>query len=126
MPSPKPCSGSPGSAEREKALQAKAADLLEIMAAAMEEHMAKEETILFPMMRTGGHPMIVHPIACMRHEHDEHGENLARLDKLTGGGALPDDACTTWRALYVGIGRFVADLTEHVHLENNRLFPRFE
>jgi len=100
--------------------------LLKTMAVAMEDHMAKEEMVLFPMMRAGGNPMIGHPIACMRHEHDEHGDKLAALDDLTRHRALPDDACTTWRALYAGIDKFVADLTEHVHLENNVLFPRFE
>lgn len=100
--------------------------LLETIHTAVEEHMMKEELVLFPMMRSGGHAMIIHPIVCMRHEHDQHGENLARLAVLTRNGRLPEDACPTWRALYAGIDKFVADLTEHVHLENNVLFPRFE
>ena len=45
-------------------------DLLARMHGEMESHMQKEEQILFPMMRAGGNPMIVHPIGMMRHEHD--------------------------------------------------------
>ena len=101
-------------------------DLLARMHAEMELHMQKEEQILFPMMRSGGNPMIVHPIGVMRHEHDSHGEELEALAKLTGDLTLPPDACNTWRALYAGLGKFRDDLTEHIHIENNILFPKFE
>jgi len=100
--------------------------LLARMQAELESHMEKEEQILFPMMRMGGNPMIVHPIAMMRHEHDEHGEALDMLAAITADLKLPGDACNTWRALYAGLGKLVEDLTEHMHIENNILFPRFE
>jgi len=101
-------------------------DLLARMYGEMESHMQKEEQILFPMMLAGGNPMIVHPIGMMRHEHDSHGEELEALAKLTGDLTLPADACNTWRALYAGLGKFRDDLTEHIHIENNILFPKFE
>lgn len=101
-------------------------DLLARMHGEMESHMQKEEQILFPMMRSGGNPMIVHPIGVMRHEHDSHGEELEALAKLTGDLTLPAEACNTWRALYAGLGKFRDDLTEHIHIENNILFPKFE
>ncbi len=100
--------------------------LLAHMQAQLESHMEKEEQVLFPMLRAGGNPMVVHPIAMMRHEHDEHGEALDMLASLTGDLTLPDDACNTWRALYAGLGKLAEDLTEHMHIENNILFPRFE
>jgi len=100
--------------------------LLARMQEQLESHMAKEEQVLFPMMRAGGNPMIVHPIAMMRHEHDEHGEALDMLASITGHLTPPDDACDKWRALYAGLGKLVEDLTEHMHIENNILFPRFE
>ena len=100
--------------------------LLEDMAAEMEEHMMKEEHVLFPMMLAGGHPMIVHPIAMMRAEHDQHGDNSAALSELTRGFAAPEHACGSWRRLYAGLGPFAADLAHHMHLENDILFPRFE
>jgi regulator of cell morphogenesis and NO signaling len=101
-------------------------ELLARVQAAMESHMQKEEQILFPMMRTGGHPMIVHPIGMMRHEHDDHGEELRALAALTHDMTPPEGACNSWRALYAGCSKFAEDLTEHIHIENNILFPRFE
>ena len=98
---------------------------LQELASALDEHMAKEEQILFPLMMQGGHPMISSPIARMRFEHDEHGERLARLEALTHGLEVPEDACPTWRALYAGLRKLVDDVHDHVHLENNVLFPRF-
>jgi regulator of cell morphogenesis and NO signaling len=98
---------------------------LEEAAAALDEHMAKEEQILFPMMMQGGHPMISAPIGRMRIEHDEHGLRLDRLEELAHGFELPDDACPTWRALDSGLRKLIDDVHEHVHLENNLLFPRF-
>jgi regulator of cell morphogenesis and NO signaling len=98
---------------------------LQRMQAALESHMEKEEQILFPLMRTGGNPMIVHPIAMMRHEHDEHGEELRALSALTNDMTPPAEACNSWRALYAGLAKLAEDLTEHIHIENNILFPRF-
>ncbi len=92
----------------------------------MESHMQKEEQVLFPLMREGGHPMIVHPIAMMRHEHDEHAANLAAMTEITNGLTLPADACSKWRALYAGLAKLSADLEAHIRIENEILFPRFE
>jgi regulator of cell morphogenesis and NO signaling len=96
------------------------------LAEALEDHMQKEEQILFPLMRAGGHPMITHPIGRMRHEHDEHGERLANLEALAHNFELPEEACSTWRALYTGVRKLIDDVHQHVHLENNVLFARFE
>ena len=95
-------------------------------AEALDEHMEKEEQILFPLMRAGDNPMIRHPIGRMREEHDEHGERLANLQALANDFELPEEACSTWRALYAGVRKLIDDVHEHVHLENNVLFARFE
>ncbi|WP_198376267.1 iron-sulfur cluster repair di-iron protein [Neoroseomonas rubea] len=100
------------------------AALLERMAFEMEAHMTKEEQALFPMMRAGA-PTLSVPIGIMRDDHDDHGERLRELEALTNGHVPPEGACTTWRALYNGTAKFAADLVEHIHLENNVLFPRF-
>ena len=101
-------------------------EVLAHLQAELESHMQKEEQILFPLMRAGGSPMIVHPIAMMRHEHDEAGEDLKAVSELTNELTLPAEACNTWRALYAGLAKFSEDLTEHIHIENNILFPKFE
>jgi|tagenome__1003787_1003787.scaffolds.fasta_scaffold20891204_2 regulator of cell morphogenesis and NO signaling len=100
------------------------AGLLERMSRELEQHMAKEELILFPAMKRGGLPLDA-PIACMRHEHDDHGAHLGELERLTDGVTLPAGACRTWQALYAGLAKLQDDLMEHIHLENNVLFPRF-
>lgn len=101
------------------------AALLERMSGELEVHMKKEELILFPMMRRGGHPMIAQPISIMLAEHDDHGVHLRELEALTNDFVAPGDACPTWRALYVGAKKLADDLVEHIHTENNVLFPRF-
>lgn len=99
----------------------------------MANHMMKEEHILFPLIRqleTGsgtalGHPgTIAGPINQMEAEHADAGIALTRLNSLTDGYTPPEWACNTYRALLDGLQRFEFDLHQHVHKENNVLFPR--
>ncbi len=101
------------------------ADLLERMSIELQQHMAKEELILFPAMKQSIAVGLDAPIARMRHEHDDHGAHLRELDRLTDGSTVPADGCRTWQALYAGLAKLTDDLMEHIHLENNVLFPRF-
>ncbi|MBT9554241.1 MAG: iron-sulfur cluster repair protein YtfE [Hydrogenophaga sp.] len=102
------------------------AEHLEIMEAELLDHMDKEEQVLFPMLQAGGHPQAADPIHVLREEHTGHGQMLERLMALTGDATPPQGACNTWRALYAGIAQLSDDLINHIHLENNLLFPRFE
>ncbi len=101
-------------------------DLLRRMIGEMEVHMKKEELILFPAIRNGGAPGIENPIAVMRADHDDHGRAIAQISHLTGNLSLPAGACGSWTRLYDGLIEFVEDLTEHMRLENEVLFPQFE
>ncbi len=92
----------------------------------LSRHMQKEEQVLFPMMRSNPGGFLAPPIARMREEHKEHGRMLHHLQDLTRDLRLPSDACNTWRALYVGLEKFTADIMQHIHTENNILFPQFE
>ena len=98
------------------------ADLLELIQEEMESHMQKEEQILFPMLANGHGAMAAGPIAVMRREHDQHGENLQQMATMTNDITLPAEACNTWSALYLGLRTLREDLMEHIHLENNILF----
>ena len=60
----------------------------------------------------------------MEHEHDSAGRTLEKLRAVTGGYVLPPDACPTFAAFYEGLEQMEADLHQHIHLENNILFPR--
>ncbi|WP_319826165.1 iron-sulfur cluster repair di-iron protein [Thalassovita sp.] len=96
------------------------------LAEELDAHMQKEEQVLFPMMQQGGHPMISHPIAVMRHDHETAADLLRGIEHATHGLNLPEGACRSWTALYIGLKKFSDDLVTHMHLENNVLFPRFE
>jgi regulator of cell morphogenesis and NO signaling len=101
--------------------------------AELESHLMKEERILFPFiaqLETGagaGHPMLGHvasPIRVMEAEHDHAWAALATLRKLTSGYAPPANACATFRDYYESLSILERELHEHIHLENNVLFPR--
>lgn len=96
---------------------------LEFMATALEDHMKKEEEVLFPAIKQDLKGMLGCPISTMKLEHVEHGKNLEILEKLINHFEVPMDACNTWRALILGVKTFTEDITEHIHLENNILFP---
>ena len=102
------------------------AALLEGMEQELLAHMQKEELILFPLLKSGGRPFADRPISVMREEHTSHGQTLDHIHALTNDMQAPEGACNTWRALYTGIAQFTDDLINHIHLENNVLFPAFE
>ncbi len=101
-------------------------DALVALARDMEQHMVKEEMILFPAMRAGGGGGILHPIAVMRADHDDHATNIALIRRLTHDLIPPEHACGSWRSLYGGTAALLDDLAAHIALENDVLFPRFE
>ena len=95
----------------------------------LEPHLAAEEERVFPAVRrlegsAAEREDVSGALHALEEEHDRAGKALARLRELSRGFAVPDDGCPTYRALYEGLVRFERELHEHVHLENNVLFPR--
>jgi regulator of cell morphogenesis and NO signaling len=100
----------------------------------MDQHMKKEEAILFPRIleveqsgATGNRFPAVYisgPVAMMEHEHENAGDLLFEIRRLTHNYAVPPGACTTFRVCLSELKEFEDDLHEHVHLENNILFPK--
>ncbi|HEY6466666.1 MAG TPA: iron-sulfur cluster repair di-iron protein [Candidatus Acidoferrales bacterium] len=103
----------------------------------MLTHMRKEEQVLFPYIdavdaAANAHAAVEppffrtvkNPIHTMMKEHDAAGELVKQIRSLSGSYTPPMGACTTFRALYQSLKEFDADLHQHVHLENNVLFPR--
>ncbi len=101
-------------------------DLLGQMIGEMEVHMKKEELVLFPAIRRGGGAGVETLIAAMRADHEHHDRAAAKIRRLTCDLTLPGTACSSWATLYAGLAEFTDDLTEHMRLENDVLFPRFE
>jgi regulator of cell morphogenesis and NO signaling len=100
------------------------AALLEDMHVAVLEHLEKEEQIVFPMIVRGMGAHAASPVQVMEMEHEQHRAAVLRLRELTNDLQPPAAACATWRALYAGLGQLEEELMEHIHLENNVLFPR--
>jgi regulator of cell morphogenesis and NO signaling len=111
-------------------------DIREVFVAFQEEltsHMMKEETILFPMIRqieNADGPVAFHcgslanPIRVMEHEHDNAGDALVRFRELTDDFTPPVWACNTFRAMYDALAGLEPNMHQHVHKENNVLFPK--
>ena len=49
---------------------------------------------------------------------------LRRIRELSSNFSVPDGACLSYRSLYEALEGLERDLHQHIHLENNLLFPR--
>jgi regulator of cell morphogenesis and NO signaling len=100
-------------------------------------HMHKEEMILFPFIEqmdqavSNGRPVplpffgtVQNPIRMMMMEHDRAGDILKELREVSSGYTVPPDGCISYETLYKALVALEQDLHQHIHLENNILFPR--
>jgi regulator of cell morphogenesis and NO signaling len=100
-------------------------------------HMLKEEQVLFPYITRMEEAInrerpvppaffgtVRNPVRMMMTEHDTAGEVLREMRQLTNNFTTPPDACISFQTLYQALEAFEADLHQHIHLENNILFPR--
>ena len=109
------------------------ADVFQSLRNELEPHMLKEEQVLFPAIRQleaadgeASFPFgsVANPIRMMEQEHDNAGDGLSRIRKITNDFAVPEDACNTYIAMLDGLRELETDLHQHIHKENNILFPR--
>ena len=104
--------------------------------AELMQHMVKEERVLFPYIcamddavRRNAPPppdmfgTVQNPIRMMEIEHEEAGSGMELIRELTHGYQPPGDACGTYRMVLQELHAFEKDLHEHIHLEDNVLFP---
>jgi len=123
------CAGHPELAAVQRTFAAVADELL--------AHMMKEEMVLFPYIEEleeavdeGKRPphapfgSISNPVRMMESEHESAGKALEEIRMLTSAYTPPESACFSYRTLYSALQTFESDLHQHVHLENNILFPR--
>ena len=114
-----------------------AREVFTALAADLLPHMEREERVLFPYVaeleraaQSGASPRtpffgaVANPVRMMMLEHDAAGGMLRRLRELTNGYAVPQNVCITFATLYGALADLERDLHEHIHLENNVLFPR--
>ena len=107
------------------------------LAADLSLHLMKEENVLFPYIKElvaaekngskitpASFGTVDNPTQMMETEHEQAGEDLIHIRKVTDNYTLPSDACTSYTILYKKLQEFENDLFNHVHLENNILFPK--
>lgn len=103
------------------------------LASELESHLLKEENILFPYIKkmasaneSSNPPFgsVQNPVRMMEMEHEDAGELMLTIRRLSDDFTPPEDACTTYRVLFNFLAAFESDLHEHIHLENNILFPK--
>lgn len=99
----------------------------------MEQHLIKEEEILFPKIKeyeqNPSDQLLAEITSVMEeteNEHDGAGDLIKSLRKVTNGFTAPNDGCTTFALTYKKLEEFESDLFQHIHLENNILFPRLK
>jgi len=101
-------------------------DALQRMIDLLEKDMRKEELNVFPAIRRGDGMKMAGRIADMRSHHETYLRAVAEIRRLTGDLNVPNGACEPWVTLYGGLSDFIADLQEHLRLENDVLYPSFE
>ncbi len=103
----------------------------------LSSHLEKEEQILFPyieelvkasqssnILPTKHFGTVANPIAMMKHEHSTEGERFEKIAILTNGYEPPADVCNTYKVTFAMLREFEDNLHQHIHLENNILFPK--
>ncbi len=106
------------------------------LATELLQHLPKEELILFPAIARIFDPSspardlspipanLQAPVAVMEHEHDRAGDLIKSIRKNSDNYTPPSYACPTFQLTYKMLKEFDADLLQHIHLENNILFPK--
>lgn len=100
-------------------------ELYHALRAEIEQHLIKEEELLFPGMKEEN-ANIGQLIKDTESEHDGAGDILKELARLTKDYKVPDDGCPTYQVFYTKLEQLQSDMYQHIHLENNILFPRFK
>lgn len=107
------------------------------LAQELTTHLMKEEMVLFPYIVRMEEATIEkgpivpapfgtvqNPVSMMEHEHDSAGNALRAMRAASNGYSAPADACVSYQTLYKALAELEADLHQHIHIENNILFPR--
>jgi regulator of cell morphogenesis and NO signaling len=110
---------------------------LEKLARDLIPHMVKEERYLFPYIDSlieGASPntevvvplfgTIQFPLQSIRHDHSEDLQTISALRQATRNFVAPEGACPRFRSFYAQLSDFTMELQQHIHLENDVLFPR--
>ncbi|QQE78852.1 iron-sulfur cluster repair di-iron protein [Alicyclobacillus sp. SO9] len=99
----------------------------------LEEHLIKEETGVFPLIKkyeaNPSAELLDKTIKLneeLNAEHDNAGNLIKEIRKVTEGFTVPADGCRTYERTFRKLEELETDLFKHIHLENNILFVRLE
>ncbi len=111
--------------------------LFQTLLADLSPHMLKEEQVLFPYIEQLEKTVLYqeayqrpffgtvqNPVRMMMFEHDAVGDVLREMREVTQNYMVPPEGCISYKTLYQALQDFEYDLHQHIHLENNLLFPR--
>ena len=113
------------------------AEVFEQAAGELAQHMKREELILFPYIRrmVKAHQSaqsmdptffgsLRNPISVLSQDHENEGEHFHQIEELSNGYEIPEWGCTTYAVTIRMLKEFQDELHNHIHLENNVLFPK--
>jgi regulator of cell morphogenesis and NO signaling len=106
-----------------------------LMKDAIELHMHKEESTVFPAISSAERAVksgqaglstgdLALPICAMLGEHESTICSLDQIREITNGYTLPADASELHRDLFVALEALERDVRSYMQLENEILFPR--
>lgn len=97
----------------------------------LEQHIIKEETEDFPLILAfeqdptdENYTKLLKVVEDLESEHSHAGDIMKELREITNDFTPPQGACGTYRLVYQRLEALESDLFQHIHLENNILFPR--
>jgi regulator of cell morphogenesis and NO signaling len=97
----------------------------------LDAHLIEEETIQYPAikeyLRSNSEADLDKSINIINQLQDEHtgaGDILKELRRVTNDFKAPSDGCNTYKLTYAKLEEMESDIFQHIHLENNILFPR--
>jgi len=112
---------------------AKVHKLFHVLKMELEQHLIKEEEILFPLIKEYEKNPSAQSLAKIKNvtndieaEHEQAGDIIKELRKITNQFQYPADACTSFKITYQKLEEMESDLFQHIHLENNILHPRLQ
>lgn len=96
--------------------------------AELEEHFAKEERLVFPLMRENPQPTqeTLDYVKSLEDEHTGAGDIIKEIQQLTNNFELPADACPTFKHTYEVMQDLFNDVFVHIFKENSIVFPEYE
>jgi regulator of cell morphogenesis and NO signaling len=110
--------------------------LIKDIADSILEHMKNEESTIFPYIKklleaknkktsvNFSNSPLNEPIEAIEDEHEKVSKTFKKISELTNNYKIPENTCVSFKLLYLKLQQFEELLFNHIHIENNILFPK--